>query len=136
MEKSNRIQVIVVKDSLANYRRFSVSKRVLVFLAAAFSVFLFSLCSFSIYAALKLTELSKSEGELRSEISQLKLQLSRTQKENAQLKETVAKLKEEKRETVEELARRLEIINSLMKKVGLKVDTSGGEGGNLSLIHI
>ncbi len=130
MEKSNRIQVIVVKDNLANYRRFSVSKRALVSLVTIFSIFIIFLCIFSVYAASKLMELSKSEGELRRQISQLELQLSRTQKENAQLKETVAKLKEEKKETVEELARRLEIINSLMKKVGLKVDTSGGEGGN------
>ena len=129
MEKSNRIQLIVVKDELANYRRFSVSKRVIVTVGTIFAVFLLFLSVFSIYAASKLMELSKSEGNLRDEISRLELELSQTKKENAELKETVAKLKIERKETVEELAKRLEIINSLMKKVGLKVDTSEGEGG-------
>ena len=129
MEKSNRIQLIVVKDELANYRRFSVSKRVIVTVGTIFAVFLLFLSVFSIYAASKLMELSKSEGNLRDEISRLELELSQAKKENAELKETVAKLKIERKETVEELAKRLEIINSLMKKVGLKVDTSEGEGG-------
>ncbi len=129
MEKSNRIQLIVVKDELANYKRFSVSKRVIVTVGTVFAVFLVFLSIFSIYAASKLMELSRSEGNLRDEISRLELELSQTKRENAELKETVARLKMEKKETVEELAKRLEIINSLMKKVGLKVDTSEGEGG-------
>ena len=129
MEKNDRIQLIVVKDNLANYRRFSVSKRLIVTAGTLFGVFLVFLSIFSIYAASKLMELSKSEGNLRDEISRLELELSQTKRENAELKETVAQLREEKRETVEKLAKRLEIINSLMKKVGLKVDTSEGEGG-------
>jgi len=129
MEKNNRIQLIVVKDDLANYRRFTISKRVIVTVGTIFAVFLVFLSIFSIYAASKLLELSQSEGNLRDEISRLELELSQTKKENAELKETVAQLKQEKRETVEELAKRLEIINSLMKEVGLKVDTSEGEGG-------
>lgn len=129
MEKNNRIQLIVVKDDLANYRRFTISKRVIVTVGTIFAVFLVFLSIFSIYAASKLLELSQSEGNLRDEISRLELELSQTKKENSELKETVAQLKQEKRETVEELAKRLEIINSLMKEVGLKVDTSEGEGG-------
>lgn len=129
MEKSDRIQLIVVKDDLANYERFTVSKKVIVTVGTLFGVFLVFLSIFSIYAASKLLELSQSEGNLRDEISRLELELSQTKKENEELKETVAQLKQEKRETVEELAKRLEIINSLMKKVGLKVDTSEGKGG-------
>ena len=129
MEKNDRIQLIVVKDNLANYSRFSIPKKLVVTAGTILAVFLIFLSIFSIYAASKLMELSKSEGNLRDEISRLELELSQTKKENAELKETVAKLKTERKETVEELAKRLEIINSLMKKVGLKVDTSEGEGG-------
>lgn len=129
MGRNDRIQVIIVKDEVANYQQFSTSKKLILTLATVFGVFLVFLTLFSVYAASKLIELSNSEGKLRDRISQLELLLTEKEKENAELKETVAKLKKEKRETVEELARRLEVINSLMKKVGLKVDTSNGEGG-------
>ncbi len=129
MDRNGRIQVIVVKDELANYKQFSASKRLILSLITIFGVFLIFLCIFSIYAASRLMELSKTEWKLKDKISQLELRLSQTEKENAKLKEAVAKLKTEKRKTVEELAKRLETINSLMKKVGLKIDSSSGEGG-------
>ncbi len=130
MGMDDKIQVIVVKDDLANYKRFTTSKRLLLTIVTVFSVSLFLLCAFSIYAISKLMTLTRVEGELRDRVNQLEIELSQTQEENTKLRTTVAKLKEERRKTVEELAKRLEIINSLMKNVGIKVNSRNGEGGS------
>jgi murein DD-endopeptidase MepM/ murein hydrolase activator NlpD len=132
-KKSDRFQVIVIEDELANnVKRFSLSRKFL-WGTAIFLIFLVSftvaVTTYAFFVTRKSKEYfvasTKEIKELRSKIAQLK-------EENSHLKARVASLEQEKEETIEELARRIEIIDSIMKRVGIKVSQTSqteGEGG-------
>ena len=126
----DRLQVIVIEDELANnVKRFSLSRKFLwggaifVLLFVSFTV---AVTSYAFFVTRKskeyFLESTREIKELRSKVAQL-------QKENSTLKARVASLEREKKETIEELARRIEVIDSVMKKVGIKVSQTEGEGG-------
>ncbi|RUM44580.1 MAG: hypothetical protein DSY35_01860 [Desulfurobacterium sp.] len=126
----DRLQVIVIEDELANnVKRFSLSRKILwggtifVLLFVSFTV---AVTSYAYFVTRKskeyFLESTREIKELRSKVAQL-------QKENSTLKARVASLERERKETIEELARRVEIIDSIMKKVGIEVSQIGGEGG-------
>ncbi len=126
--KRDKLQVIVIKDELGNYSRFTVSKRLLIG-AALFFVGAFTILS--AFSIISLKEHFKRSGERRELVKRIELlenQLKEVSLQNEKLKEEVAQLEREKKETVEKLAKRIETINSIMKKVGIKVKNSG-EGG-------
>jgi len=126
--ENDRIQVILLKDELANYIRFSVSKKTLKVLLIAFSAFLIGLTVYSTYAFFKIRTFSKNERELKDKLSKVETALSNVREKNEELNKQLKLLREERRKTVRELARRIEIINELMRKVGLRVEGEG-EGG-------
>jgi len=126
--EDDRIQVILLKDELANYVRFSISKKTLKVSLIAFSFFLVGLTVYSTYAFFKIRAFSKNEKELKDKLSKVEISLNNIKAKNEELNKQLKLLREERKRTVKELARRIEIINELMRKVGLKVG-NGGEGG-------
>jgi len=117
-----KVQFIIIEDELKSPRSLSFSKKKLkltLFLTAFtfLALTIFSIFGFRNY--MRARSLSK-------ELQAFKV-------ENNQLKMRVASLEREKRESVSEIAKRIEIIDSIMKKVGLKKAISGdkfsGEGG-------
>ncbi|SMO70309.1 Peptidase family M23 [Balnearium lithotrophicum] len=125
----DKFQIILIKDELANYLRLSISKKVLLTFVSILSISFVFFAFYSVYAFLKLKKYNSEKKVLLSNIESLERNLNEVKRENSQLHEKVSILEKERRETVQELARRIEIINSLMKKVGLNVKEKGGEGG-------
>lgn len=126
--KRDRLQVIVIKDELGNYSRFTVSKKLLAIVS---TLFLGTFTLLAVFSGLSLKEHFKREEEKRELTKRLELleeELKELSSQNSRLKKQVAELEREKKETVEELAKRIETINSIMKRVGIKVESSG-EGG-------
>jgi murein DD-endopeptidase MepM/ murein hydrolase activator NlpD len=126
--KDDKIQIILLKDELANYIRFSISKKALRIVLTSFLIFIVGLTLYSTYAFFKIRNLSKNEQNLKSKLFQIETSLNNVKGKNKQLSKQVSILKEEREKTVKELARRIEIINELMRKVGLRVENRG-EGG-------
>ena len=122
--KKDRIQLIVIENELGDYKRFSVSKKGLLiasglFTAALSMLLFFTYSFFSILPSLK---------ESRKRTEELKKRLALLEKQNEELRGQVSLLRKKQKETVEELAKRIEIIDTLMKRVGLLKEGSG-EGG-------
>ncbi|TCK06202.1 M23 family metallopeptidase [Phorcysia thermohydrogeniphila] len=125
--RNDRLQVIVIEDELANrVKRFFISKKLIVFSLLFSVVFTLSVTVYAVFITYKSNRYystsTKELKELRSKVAQL-------EKENANLRSRVASLEQEKEETIEELARRIEIIDSIMKRVGIEVSQTEGEGG-------
>jgi murein DD-endopeptidase MepM/ murein hydrolase activator NlpD len=123
-----KFEVIVIKDELGNYTRFKVSKftvfsavAVIILLLVGLTVKVITLSNQHSKEAVYRAALAKKLAELQTSLNQLS-------QENAKLKTQVAELQKEREETVKQLAKRVEIINSLMKKVGIK-EENPGEGG-------
>jgi len=114
----DKLQIILIKDEFANYLRLSISKKVLFTLVSILSISFVFFASYSVYAFLKLKEYNSEKKVLLSDIESLERNLNEVKRENSQLHEKVLVLEKERRETVQELARRVEIINSLMKRLG------------------
>ncbi|RUM90880.1 MAG: hypothetical protein DSZ26_01590 [Thermovibrio sp.] len=125
----DKFQIILIKDEFANYLRLSISKKILLTFVSILGISFVFFAFYSVYAFLKLKEYNSEKKALLSNIENLERNLNEVKRENSQLHEKVSILEKERRETVQELARRIEIINSLMKKVGLNVKEKGGEGG-------
>ncbi len=126
-EKNDKLQIIIIEDELGDrIKRFSVSKKKL--LGASIFAALFTVIT-TIYAtglSFKFVSFSSKTGK---EIETLKKRVASLEAENSKLKTELTALQKEKEETIDELAKRVEIIDSLMKKVGIKVDETEGEGG-------
>ena len=125
METGRKLQIILIEDELGSrIRSFSLMKKPLVLSLLLFALFVVVVTIYAVFVTAGFlrhyAKTSKEIGELRSALRELRL-------ENKELKLRVTALEKEKEETIEELARRIEIIDSLMKKVGVK--PSGGEGG-------
>ncbi len=125
----DKFQIILIKDEFANYLRLSISKKVLLTFVSILSISFVFFAFYSVYAFLKLKKYNSEKKVLLSNIENLERNLNEVKRENSQLHEKVSILEKKRIETVQELARRIEIINSLMKKVGLNVKEKGGEGG-------
>lgn len=126
-EKNDRLQIIVIEDELGNkVKRFSVSKKLLVF---TFSVSVIFAVIITIYAFIITVKSQKFYLQATTQLESLKTELQRVKSENYHLAKEVAVLKKEKKETVKELAKRVEIIDKLMKQIGITAKKSGGEGG-------
>ncbi len=117
-----RVQIIIIDDELNQPKSVSFSKRKLklsAVLTLATFVFLTFSTVFGFKSYMKAHSLSK--------------ELQAYKSENIELKERVASLEREKKESVTEIAKRIEIIDSIMKKVGLskqlKDSDLSGEGG-------
>jgi len=126
--KRDRLQVIVIKDELGNYSRFTVSKKLLVVVS---TLFLGTFTLLAVFSGLSLKEHFKREEEKKELTRRMELlenELKQLSTQNARLRTQVAQLKREKEETVKQLAKRIEEINSIMKRVGLKTENPG-EGG-------
>lgn len=124
----DKIELIVIKDEFGNYKRLKVSKKLLKITGAlSLASFLF-LSAFSLVSLKERRESLKEKRELEQKVALLERELSKVNRENKSLKGKVAKLTKEKEETVKELAKRLELINSLIKKTGF-IKVKKGEGG-------
>ncbi len=126
--KEDKLQFIVIKDEVGSYSRFSISKKLLITLS---SLFLGSFVALTVFAGISIKEhfeRKEEKRELTQRLKKLEGEISRLSSQNERLKKEVAKLEREKEETVRELAKRVEMINSLMKKVGIEFE-SAGEGG-------
>lgn len=126
-DKDQKLQIILIEDELGKVRRYRVSKRkikILTISAVLFTVILIVYAGVLTYKSLNYYD------QTSKEIAELKKELHQYKKENTQLKTEVAALKEEKENTIQKLAKRIEIIDSLMKKVGVNVSSvDEGEGG-------
>ncbi len=126
-EKNDKLQVIVIGDELGNrIKRFSVSRKKLfgtIIFAALFTTIT------TIYAVVLTHKFLNYSSRTSKEIEALKNRVTSLETENSKLKTELTALQKEREETINELAKRVEIIDSLMKKVGIKVDKSEGEGG-------
>jgi murein DD-endopeptidase MepM/ murein hydrolase activator NlpD len=101
----------------------------LVFSTLFLALVSFSFLSvFSFYSFSQLLKKEQERKELRQTITVLQEKLDKISVENEELKKTVAKLESERKTTLKELARRVKLINSLMKEIGVK-EVSEGEGG-------
>jgi len=127
--KNGKLQVIIVKDELANYTRINVSKKTLLAVVSIFSFLFIISFLYSVYALFKFKAIGEERAVLNSKLEDLQEKVSELEEENRELHRQVSLLRKEKKRTIEELAKRIEIINSLMKKVGLKVNSEEGEGG-------
>ncbi|MEO2068317.1 MAG: peptidoglycan DD-metalloendopeptidase family protein [Desulfurobacteriaceae bacterium] len=128
MKDGNKnLQLILIEDELGKIKRYQFSKKRLKFLIKFTFIFFFVLMVYSIF----LTYLSFSYYKrTEKEISSLRNELAQYKEENKQLKTELSSLKEEKENALSELAKRIEIIDSLMKKVGVKISSEeGGKGG-------
>ena len=123
-----KFEVIVIKDELGNYTRFKVPK--LAVFGAVAAVFLL-IATLTIKVITLSNQHSKEAAErakLAQKLTELQNSLSKLSEENLKLKTQVAELQREREETVKQLAKRVEIINSLMREIGIKT-RSEGEGG-------
>ncbi|SMP04068.1 Peptidase family M23 [Desulfurobacterium pacificum] len=126
-EKNDRYQIIVIEDELANkVRRFSVSKKLLLF--TFFGGLLFTIL-ITAYAIITTIRSQNFYLQATTQIESLRTELQSVKQKNEQLSVEVAKLKKEKQQTVKELAKRVEIIDELMRKIGINPKPKGGEGG-------
>ena len=126
-KRNGKLQVIVIEDELGDRLKcFSISKK-LIFFSLFFSV-VFTL-SVTIYAAFVTYEFNRYYSSSTKELKKLRSRVVQLEKENTNLKSRVVSLEQEREETIEELVRRIEIIDSIMKRVGIKVSQTGGEGG-------
>jgi len=115
------------EDELGKIRRYRISKRkikILTITAAFFTAILI------VYAGILTYKSFNYYGRTSKEIAKLKGELHQYRNENARLKTEITALKEEKEDTIQKLAKRIKIIDSLMKKVGVNVPSvDEGEGG-------
>ena len=115
------------EDELGKIRRYRISKRkikILTITAALFTAILI------VYAGILTYKSFNYYGRTSKEIAKLKGELHQYRNENARLKTEITALKEEKEDTIQKLAKRIKIIDSLMKKVGVNVPSvDEGEGG-------
>ena len=115
------------EDELGKIRRYRISKRkikILTITAAFFTAILI------VYAGILTYKSFNYYDQTSKEIAKLKRELHQYRNENAQLKTEITALKEEKEDTIQKLAKRIKIIDSLMKKVGVNVPSvDEGEGG-------
>ena len=126
-DRDQKLQIILIEDELGKVRRYRVSKRkikILTICAVLFTAILI------VYAGVLTYKSFNYYNYTSKEIAELKKELHQYKEENAQLKTEVVDLKEEKENTIQKLAKRIEIIDSLMKKVGVNVSSvDEGEGG-------
>ena len=115
------------EDELGKIRRYRISKRkikILTITAAFFTAILI------VYAGILTYKSFNYYDRTSKEIAKLKRELHQYRNENAQLKTEITALKEEKEDTIQKLAKRIKIIDSLMKKVGVDVPSvDEGKGG-------
>jgi len=121
-------EIIVIKDELGNYTRFRIPKLALFGTAAAVILLLFGLTLKVVALSGQSSRDSVHKTALAKKLIELQNSLSKLSQENEKLKSQVAELQREREETVKQLAKRVEIINSLMKEVGIK-SKNPGEGG-------
>ncbi len=115
------------EDELGKVKRYRVSKRKIKILAISAVLFTAILI---VYAGILTYKSLNYYDRTSKEIAELKKELHQYKKENTRLKTEVAALKEEKENTIQKLAKRIEIIDSLMKKVGVNVSSvDEGKGG-------
>ncbi|WP_456397802.1 peptidoglycan DD-metalloendopeptidase family protein [Desulfurobacterium sp.] len=127
--KDDKFQVIVIESELGEIKTYHLSRKKIKAAAAFFLLlFVFVTCT-AIYSTICLRNVAFENRKLKEQVSKL----SSTKE---QLSLEVARLKEERDKTVKELAKRIRIIDSIMKTAGLKMpkvlsyNTSGsGEGG-------
>jgi len=126
-DEERKLQIILIEDELGKIRRYRVSKRkikILTLSAVLFTVILI------VYAGILTYKSFNYYDKTSKEIAKLKKELLQYRNENVQLKTEITALKEEKENTIQKLAKRIEIIDSLMKKVGVDVSSvNEGEGG-------
>ena len=123
-----KFEVIVIKDELGNYTRFKVPKLAVFGAVAAVVLLIATLTVKVITLSNQHSQEAAERAKLAQKLAELQASLSRLAQENAKLKTQVAELQKEREETVKQLAKRVEIINSLMKEVGIKAKNPG-EGG-------
>ncbi|ADY73374.1 Peptidase M23 [Desulfurobacterium thermolithotrophum DSM 11699] len=126
--KDSKLQVIVIDSDVEKPKRYRISKKKIKVLAIAS---LFFTTVLLIYTSILTYKSYSYYSKTEKEIKELKEELAQYKSENGQLKVQLAKLKDEKEKTIEELAKRIEIIDSIMKKVGINVLSTNkeGEGG-------
>ncbi|WP_297445701.1 M23 family metallopeptidase [Desulfurobacterium sp.] len=126
--KGDKFQIIVIESELGEIKTYHLSRKKIKALAA----FLLVLFTFVTYTAFHSTVSLK---RVASENRELKGQVAELSSTKKRLSLEVAKLKEERDKTVKELAKRIKIIDSIMKTAGLKTPVSlpssseSGEGG-------
>lgn len=125
-DKDQKLHIILIEGELGNVIRHNISKRKVKFLALA--VVLFTAISI-VYSGILTYKSLTYYVQTHRQISGLQKKLSMYKKERDYLKTKVASLKTEKKNTVEALAKRIEIIDSLIDKIGINVSSKGGEGG-------
>ncbi len=124
----DKIELIVIKDELGNYKRLKVSKKLIKTVSLLGLLSFFSLSALSLISLKERAESLKEKRELKEKVALLERELSKVNEENNNLRGKVEKLTKEKEETVKELAKRLELINSLIEKTGF-IKVKRGEGG-------
>jgi murein DD-endopeptidase MepM/ murein hydrolase activator NlpD len=126
-DKDQKLQIILFEDELGKVRRYRVSKRkikILTITAVLFTAILVVYAGILTYKSLNYYDRTSKE------IANLKRELHQYRNENSQLKTEITALKEEKEDTIQKLAKRIRIIDSLMKKVGVNVPpVDEGKGG-------
>ena len=126
-DRDKKLQLILIEDELGKVRRYRVSKRkikILTISAIFFTVILL------LYSGILTYKSFNYYDQTSKEIAGLQKELLDYRKENARLRTEVTTLRKEKEKTLQELTKRIEIIDSLMKKVGINVSSGGeGEGG-------
>jgi murein DD-endopeptidase MepM/ murein hydrolase activator NlpD len=125
---SRKIQLIVIKDELGSYKRVLIPKRPLFFGLFAVLFLVVALGLFSFYAYNSSKKFYGEKEELSKKVALLSRELRSLKEENRQLACRVEKLQREKKSTVDALARRLKLIDRLIKEVGV-VPVKEGEGG-------
>jgi murein DD-endopeptidase MepM/ murein hydrolase activator NlpD len=125
---SRKIQLIVIKDELGNYKHISLPKRPLLLGVSAVLFLIASLALFSVYFYNSSKKLYREKKELSKRVARLNQELISLKEENRHLACRVEKLQREKKNTVDALAQRLKIIDKLIKEVGI-VPVDKGEGG-------
>jgi len=116
-----KLQIIVIEDELSKPRSVFVSKLKLKLAIISAIVTFTALTFFSIFGFKSYIRANNLANELQAYKS-----------ENTELKIRVASLEKEKKESVTEIAKRIEIIDSIMRKVGLSKHKNAdfsGEGG-------
>ncbi|WP_457567691.1 M23 family metallopeptidase [Desulfurobacterium sp.] len=125
--KGDRFQIIVIESEIGEIKTYHLSrKKIKTVLAFLCVIFLFVT-----YTAVRSTVLLN---RVALENNRLKRKVAVLSSARVRLSSEVAKLKEERDKTVRELAKRIRMIDAIMKTAGLKTTVSSassnnGEGG-------
>ncbi|OMH40362.1 peptidoglycan DD-metalloendopeptidase family protein [Desulfurobacterium indicum] len=127
--KDDKFQIIVIESELGEIKTYHLSRKKLK-AAITFLLVLFTFVTYTaIHSTIGLRKVASENRELKEQVTEL----SSTKK---QLSLEVEKLKEERDKTVKELAKRIKIIDSIMKTAGLETPktlsygaSENGEGG-------